>query len=119
MKNNKKKKKLKKKRSRVMSNSEIYVEGLEMGWDKENFEDNFNHNPITDKEWEEIKDRIDWDIIYQHTKSWIMGIKGDDDYLTDKYDEMTNNVMNYLQSINDEVLEGGSNELKTRKMEMN
>ena len=48
-----------------------------------------------------------------------MGIKGDDDYLTDKYDEMTNNVMNYLQSINDEVLEGGSNELKTRKMEMN
>ena len=94
------------------SNREIYVEELDMGWDKKNFEDNFNsHNSITDEEWKEIKDRIDWDIIERDTDDlrnfdYDENDEDDDLYLS-TYDSCFCDVMNYLESIKDEV-KGGS-----------
>ena len=94
------------------SNREIYVEELDMGWDKETFENNFNsHNSITDEEWKEIKDRIDWDIIERDTED-LRNFDYDENYDGEDSDEYHStfdccfdDVVNYLQSISDEMLE--------------
>ena len=93
-------------------NKDIYVEELDMGWDKKNFEDNFNsHNSITDKEWEEIKDKIEWNELKRLTED-LRNFDYDENYDGEDYDEYHStfdccfdDVVNYLQSINDDVRE--------------
>ena len=92
---------------------EIYIDELDMGWDKSCFTKNFNgitNTTISDIQWKRILESINWDEIKEMVSeltNFDYDLNDDDELYLSTFDSCFGDVMSYLQSINDEILEKG------------